>query len=66
MSFVSRDKLEAFEEKLKDFHFDWTKFEMPEPQAEGFREQEWQLFWEAEQLGTEAVQLFRRYQAGAW
>lgn len=64
MSFVSRDKMDEYEEQLKDFHFDWPKFDLVGPAAEGFRAREWQLLIDAEHIGIEAVQLFRKYQAG--
>jgi len=67
VSLVLRERIEAFEEKLKSFQFDWEvqdHFPHGSWGAE-MKEREWRLLIEAEQIGTEAVMLFRKYQCGS-
>lgn len=70
MNLVLRDRMDAFEEKLKDFDFNWrgTSEDASYWHSGGFedkmRETEWRLLIEAEQIGPDAMMLLRRYQTG--
>lgn len=69
MNLVLRDRMEAFEGKLKEFDFDWRSDKDGDAwnflaYEDKLREQEWRLLIEAEQIGPDAVMLLRRYQTG--
>lgn len=66
MNLVLRDRMDAFEEKLREFDFDWRG--TSDWHSGGFedkmRRTEWHLLIEAEQIGPDAMMLLRKYQTG--
>lgn len=70
MNLVLRERMDEYEERLRDFNFNWRTEDACDDVWEHhtwgdkMKEMEWRLLIEAEQIGPDALMLLRKYQTG--